>query len=340
MSLLEIRCANCGALIENVAEHGQYRCSYCGALIINIVDANIKDGVEIVTPEEMEDYIAKNRKSFVINLGDRIEEFDVEARIINKKIADSESCLEKRAFNHCILAGVPDSPVVLRLKLLHQYKVRNEYELSMQSQRIRENENYKKLMKLCDDTTKETYKIIEEEIEKNIAANEEIKKTDSLIDAGLFEDALIYAAEMLKKHPCRTLAHVRYFYARYRYLATKYMAEVKFWNKLIEYKHRDEFKALYTVMKKCPDFEIVTRPHEKKYEYDYTAYGDRYRGDPSADYPLQFMYLTLLMMEKYPAPIPEVLKYLKDEAKRKKKEAKIAAKEAKRVAKSAKKKGE
>lgn len=339
MSFVEVKCASCGAAVDATEKCGEYRCTYCGALVINIVDATVREDVEIVTPEQMDAYIAKNRKSFVINVGERLEEFDIDAKINNKKIADAEENLKNKHFVHH-LNGLPDTPVVLRLKLLHQFKVRNEYELSMQSQRICENENYKKLMKLCDDTTKETYKIIEEEIEKNIAANEEIKKTDSLIDAGLFEDALVYATEMLKKHPCRTLAHVRYFYARYKYLAIKYMAEVKFWNKLIEYKHRDEFKALYTVMKKCPDFEIVTRSHVKRYEYDYAAYEDRYRGDPCADYPLKVMYLTLLMMEKYPTPTPEVLKHLKDEAKREKKEAKIAAKEAKKAAKSAKKKGE
>ena len=336
MSLVEIRCANCGALIESEVKSGQYRCSYCGAIVLHIVDATVKSEVEIVTPEEMDKFIAKNRKSFVINVGDRLEEFDVEAKIINKKISNSEKLLENRVFGDS-LYGVPDSPVVLRLRLLHQYEVRNEYELSMKSSRISDNENYKKLLKLCDETTRATYKIIEEEIERNIAAEEEIKKTDALNNVGLWEDALVYATEMLKKHPCKTLAHVRYFYAKYNYFIAKYMPEVRFYYELARYKHRDEFKSLYAVMKRCPDFELVTRPHKKKYEYDYTAYESRFRNDPLEDYPLKMMYLTLLMIEKHPNPTPEVAKYLKDEAKREKKEAKIAAKEAKRAAKLAKK---
>ena len=160
---------------------------------------------------------------------------------------------------------------------------------------------------------------------------------DALVNAGLCEDAFIYATEMLKKHPCRAIAHSRYFYAKYNYLAAKYMPTVNFWDRLIRYKHRDEIKAMYSIMKKCPDFEIFTYRYGKRYEYDYEAYEGKWMGDDSGDYPLKIMYLTLLMMEKHPGPDPEVAQYLKDEVKREKKEKKLAAKAAKAAEKAAKK---
>lgn len=336
MSFVEVKCASCGATIECTERCGEYRCTYCGALVINIVDATVREDVEIVTPEEMDAYIARNRKSFVINVGERLEEFDIEAKINNKKIADAEENLKNKHFGHN-LNGLPDTPVVLRLKLLHQFKVRNEYELSMVSKSISENENYKKLMVLCDETTRATYKIIEEEIARNIAAEAEIKKVDALVNAGLCEDAFVYATEMLKKHPCRAIAHSRYFYAKYNYLAAKYMPAVNFWDRLIRYKHRDEIRAMYSIMKKCPDFEIFTYRYGKRYEYDYKAYEVKWMGDDSGDYPLYIMYLTLLMIEKDPNPDPEVAQYLKNEAKREKKEKKLAAKAARAAEKAAKK---
>ena len=120
MSLVEIRCASCGATIDGTERCGEYRCTYCGALVINIVDATVNESIEIVTPEQMDAYIAKNRKSFVINVGDRLEEFDVETKIINKKITDAEENLKNKRFTHN-LYGLPHTPVVLRLMLLHQF---------------------------------------------------------------------------------------------------------------------------------------------------------------------------------------------------------------------------
>ena len=340
MSLVQIKCANCGAIIDGTEEKGEYRCSYCGTLVINIIDASVKNDVKIVTPEEMDKFISKNRKSFVINMDSRLEEFDVETKIANQKIANAENALKRRAFAAYMLDGLPDSPVVLRLRLLHRFNVINEYELSLQSKRIEASEDYKKLMKLCDETTRATYKIIEEEIEKNICADEEIKKTDALLDSSLFDDALVYATEMLKKHPCKALAHVRYFNARWSYLQNTY-SNTHFDNKYINtsqgvfayelqrYKHRDEFLAIYAMMKRCPDFEIVTYSPYKSYEYDTNCYG-KYGANNRSVY---LMYITLAGFKN--SASNGVLKYISDEKKREKKAARKAAKEAKKEAKEA-----
>ena len=340
MSLVEIRCANCGALIESEVKSGQYRCSYCHALVISVADASIKTDFEIVTPEDMDKYISENRKSFIVNVDDRLEEFDVEAKIINQKIAIAETALKQRKFNVNLLNGLPDSPVVLRLRLLHRFNVVNEYELSLQSRRINENEDYKKLMKLCDEATRATYKIIEEEIEKNILADEQIKKTDELFDSSLFSDAFVYAGEMVKKYPAKALAHVQYFNALWSYLEDKYSgasidgkyikcSKSVFVHELIICKHRDEFLAAYDLMKKCPDFEIATYSPYKSYEYDvfcYGKYGERNRS-------VYLMYMKLRSFNN--SPSDGVVRYVKDENKREKKAARKAAKEAKKEAKKA-----
>lgn len=340
MSLVEIRCANCGALIESEVKSGQYRCSYCHALVISVADASIKTDFEIVTPEDMDKYISENRKSFIVNVDDRLEEFDVEAKIINQKIAIAETALKQRKFNVYLLNGLPDFPVVLRLRLLHRFNVVNEYELSLQSRRINENEDYKKLMKLCDEATRATYKIIEEEIEKNILADEQIKKTDELFDSSLFSDAFVYAGEMVKKYPAKALAHVQYFNALWSYLEDKYSgasidgkyikcSKSVFVHELIICKHRDEFLAAYDLMKKCPDFEIATYSPYKSYEYDvfcYGKYGERNRS-------VYLMYMKLRSFNN--SPSDGVVRYVKDENKREKKAARKAAKEAKQEAKKA-----
>ena len=339
MSLVQIKCANCGALIEGKDARGEYRCPYCHTLVLSVADARVKTDFEIVTPEDLDKYILENRRSFIVNVDDRLEEFDVEAKVINQKIAIAETALNQRKFNVTLLNGLPDSPVVLRLRLLHRFNAQNEYELSLQSRRINENEDYKKLMKLCDEATRATYKIIEEEIEKNILADAEIKKTDDLLNSSLFSDAFVYAGEMVKKYPAKALAHVQYFNARWSYLEDKYSgasfdgkyiksSKSVFVHELIICKHRDEFLAAYELMKKCPDFEIVTYSPYKSYEYDvfcYGKYGERNRS-------VYLMYMKLRSFNN--SPSDGVLRYIKDENKREKKAARKAAKEAKKAAKN------
>ena len=330
MSVVQIKCANCGALVDNLENQIQFRCSHCGALVLNIVDAELKDGVEIVTPEDLDNFLAENKQSFVINVGDRLEEFDIDTKVINKTITDAERLLSERSFGSYILNGCPDSLIVLRLKLLHNYEVCNEYELSMQSSKL-QGEVYDKFISLCDETTKNTYKKIEEQIEKNIASDNEIKEVEKLWNVGLYEDALVYATQMLKKYPYKALAHARYILAKWDYFDYDVYKNVQstYRTDVIKMKYKKEFNQDWEIMKRCPDYHLLI------------YYGQARIGKPFwedfKDYYLKSLFLWLYLLNKDDYVDSAARKIVKDEIKTQKKQEKLQAKLAKKQAKLDKK---
>lgn len=347
MSLVQLKCANCGAVIENAETQTQYRCSHCGTLILNIVDAQVKDGVEIVTPEDLSKFFAKNKQSFIINVGDRLEEFDVESKVINAKIAQAEENLSKKIFDCRVLNGCPESLIVLHLKLLHSYKVTNEYELSMQSEKL-QGEIYEKFISLCDETTKETYKKIEEQIEKNIASDNEIKNTQKLLDVQLKQDAYIYAKQMVKKYPYKALSYVYLFYTT----AETYQEEV---DKISGtrntfdafYIYYDELEQIRNVMKSCPDYTLICEraiplvKYKKYYEEkDRVADAIYYAAEAVEDvYKEAFYKPSLVACEIVKTRERKKKEEIKEQTKLAKKQAKLEKKQLKLQVKLAKKQG-
>lgn len=309
--LVEIKCSNCKKV--NVVDIGCdtiYKCDKCETVILT----------KVIT----EDF-SKSSSTFKVNVVNSLDSFDVETRIINKKIADAENLLLNRNFNSGILNGCPETPYVLRLKLLHTAKAKNEYELSLTSKKL-PSKLLEDFLKVCDEETKSVYKKIEQEIENNILIEQEIFNVDKLLNAGLQEDAYEYAKLILEKYPNKAQAHFRYLHAKRRYLDTVKYAELKkysnYWSVIADViilKHNDEFISGLEALKSAPDYEIIMRDYTSKYDFEH-----------STDYILRAVILENNDLESKRATNPEAIKFVKEERKRLEKERKEKEKLAKK----------
>lgn len=97
MAYVEMKCPNCGAPMTG--EGNRFTCPHCGTAILNVIDAKINSDVTVMSAEEFTAKLEANKKSFVINVNDRLEEFDVDTMVTNKKIKDAGICLTNGEFN-------------------------------------------------------------------------------------------------------------------------------------------------------------------------------------------------------------------------------------------------
>ena len=176
MAIVEMKCPNCGS--PTVIENGQFVCKHCGTMLVNIVDAKINDDAVLISAEEFAKKIEESKQNFIVRIDDKFEVFDVNTKVINKKIKDGIGLLEQEKYNEVLdLLKDIDTPVlsVERLRYLAYYKARNEYELLFTDGYIN-GYNFKKLLKLCDAQTEATYKKIETFCRENYDKRIVIKK--------------------------------------------------------------------------------------------------------------------------------------------------------------------
>lgn len=258
MAIVQMKCPNCGGAMEFV--NNQYVCPHCNSIVLNIVDAKIDADVSIIDAEEFARKIEESKRQFVVRINDRLEVFDVDTKIINKKIQDANKYLAEGKYYNALscLNDVPkDILSAERIRYLANYKVKNEYELSLVNGYVNEN-GYSHLLTLCDEQTAATYRKIEEYCMVNYDRRQtilpELKKIDDLIAVDLRADAVTYATELCNKYPATAIC--------WEYLIkAKLAVEVNdssyegFW---------DDFKK----MKTCEDYNInaVSDKHLKTIE--------------------------------------------------------------------------
>lgn len=206
MAIVEMRCPNCGGIMDLV--DNQLKCRNCRTTMLNIVDAKIDADVTVMSPEEFAKKINESKRRFVVNLNDDFKVFDIDTMVINKKIQDATTALEKRKFDKVepLLSGVPHNIFSAeRLRFLAHYSVINEYELSFYDGYIDGNKHYDRLIYLADKQTKETYiklaNYCRRQYNMKRKMQSDVKEVDKLLEVKLYKEAVIYAREMCKKYP-------------------------------------------------------------------------------------------------------------------------------------------
>lgn len=251
MAVVEMKCPNCGGKMGLI--NNQFMCPNCRTMILNIMDAKIDADVTVMSPDEFAKKIEESKRQFVVNINDNIQVFDVQTKIINKKIADATALLESGDFDkvESALSDVPDTVLSAeRLRFLSQYKARNEYELSyydgyidVENRRYGgtcPNTHYQNILKLADEQTRATYIKIaaycREQFDTKKKIEEEIKEVEGLLAVKLYTDAVAYAKEMCRKYPQTVLS--------WAYLCT------------VKYTISNNYNcdAEYTMMQKCVDY--------------------------------------------------------------------------------------
>ena len=213
MALVEMKCPNCGAPMRG--EGSCFVCSHCGTSVLNVIDAKIDSDVTIMSAEEFAAKLEEGKKSFVINVNDRFEEFDVDTMVINKKIKDAGEALERGEYDSVerLLSGVPRAKyfAVERLIFLASKCAKNEFGLTDCCGDIRDGKIiwigrekvilYDRMIALADAETKRTYEQIRKYcIEKGKVLNE-INEINKLFEVKLFDEAVTYAKKMCQTYP-------------------------------------------------------------------------------------------------------------------------------------------
>lgn len=243
----QVQCPKCGATMRLV--NNQFVCPNCNTMILNIMDTKIDSDVMVMSPNEFAKKIEKGKKRFVVNIHDKFEVFDVETKIINKKIADATAMLEQGNFDSIknTLDGVPDTVLSAeRLRYLSAYEVRNEFELSSYDGYVEPNKHYENILKLADEQTSETYRKIasycREQYDTRTKIKAEIEEVNGLLKVQLYDDALVYAKEMCRKYP-QTM------------LSWSYLCQIK---QIKDRRYNCDFE--YGMMKKCIDYSFEKLP--------------------------------------------------------------------------------
>ena len=212
--LVDMKCPNCGAPMTG--DGGKFSCPHCGTVMFDVVEAKIDEDVTVITAEEFAQKLAENKRSFVINVNDRLEEFDIDTMVANKKIKDATEYLAKGEFENVksALFGVNDKLFsVARLLYLSSMKVHDEYELTKHIGNIAIC-NYSQLLSLADEETKRTYNDIREYCLKKQAVKNEILEVEKLLDVKLYDEAITYSKRMCQIYPQAALAWCELYKAK------------------------------------------------------------------------------------------------------------------------------
>ena len=245
MAYVEMKCPNCGAPMNG--DGNRFICSHCGTAILNVIDAKIDSDVTVMSAQEFTEKLEASKKSFVINVNDRIEEFDVDTMVINKKIKDAEACLANGEYDGVsyALRDVPRDKYfsVERLCYLASMRVKNEFGLTDYAADIGGNKSawvkqtqYDRTVALADDRTKETYRKIREYCLDKERVKNEIDEINKLFAVGLYDEAVTYAKKMCQSYPQAAHAWQTLYEAKRR-LDPNYVG-------------KDEFEKA----KSCPDY--------------------------------------------------------------------------------------
>ena len=245
MAYVEMKCPNCGAPMTG--DGNRFTCPHCGTAILNVIDAKIDSDVTVMSAEEFTAKLEANKKSFVINVNDRLEEFDVDTMVTNKKIKDAGICLISGEFNgvEYALKDIPRDKYfsVERLYYLASMRVKNEFELTDYSCDIggkrgswEKQTQYDRALALADEQTKETYRKIREYCLGKERVRNEIDEINKLFAVGLYDEAVTYAKKMCQNYPQAAHAWQTLYEAKRR-LDPNYVG-------------KDEFEKA----KNCPDY--------------------------------------------------------------------------------------
>ena len=251
---------------------------------MNIIDAKIDGDVTIMSPDEFAKKLEESKRQYIVNIDDNLKVLDVDTMVINKKIQDASKCLEDGNFEMVkdLLKGLPKNILsVERLKFLAEFKVKNEFELSLHNGYIdtmtyeeyakeftreydydkevgyvrfgcREdnekfimNPHYKLILKLADEQTKETYiklaNYCRERYDIKTKIEKEIIEVEKLLKVQLYQEAIAYSKAMCQKYPQTAKSWM-------------YALEVKI---AMDNNYNCEFE--YEMMGKCSDFAEYNR---------------------------------------------------------------------------------
>lgn len=237
MAIIEMKCPNCGGQMQLV--NNQFTCPNCRTMMLNIVDAKIDTDVTVMSPDEFAKKIEESKRQFVVNINDNIKVFDVDILVINKRIKDATIALEKRKFFEVFQILNPlqhDILSVERLRLLAEYNVINEYELSLCKKYIDKNKYYLNIVSLADEQTKATYIKLADYCREQCDIKKEIDEIGKLFTVRLYQEALAYAKEMCRKYPQTALSWMSVCEAKC-HLGRDYNFDLEF-----------------SMMEKCPDY--------------------------------------------------------------------------------------
>lgn len=254
MGMVAMKCPNCGGVMEE--RNGEFVCKYCGMVALNIVEVKIADDATLMSVEEFAKTIDESRNLFFVRTAAGVEASSVEAKVVNKKIADATAALEMGEYEGvertlCDL----DCFAAYRLRLLAVHGVKNEKELAFKEGLINEiyyddtyNKDiarglnrrcaglYARVLELADEQTKAAYLKIAAFKKDRENVRKEILEVDRLLEVELVNDALAYATQTTRKYPSESLA----------------------WDKLCYIKKKinpsDTCDTEYEKMKKCPDY--------------------------------------------------------------------------------------
>lgn len=235
--MMSTKCPNCGATM--ILQNSQLTCPACRTTILQIIDAKIDSDVTVMSAEEFSNFLKKSKTSFVIHIKDDLKVFDVDTAVINKKIKDAADLLAKGHFSDVInrLSGLStDILSVERLRFLARYQVKSEQELAICDDIIC-GSAYQNILRLADQKTAETYRMLAEHCARRVAIIEEINQGLKLTDNQLWDEAITYANKMCQSYPTFALSWVM-------------LAKAKI-GKNPRYGCNQE----YSMMCACPDFE-------------------------------------------------------------------------------------
>ncbi len=234
--LVDMKCPNCGAPMTG--DGSKFSCPHCGTVMFDVVEAKIDEDVTVIAAEEFAQKLAENKRSFIINVNNKLEEFDVDTMVANKKIKDATEYLANGEFHKVSesLQGVNSNLfAVIRLLYLAIMKARDEYELTKYTGDIAQF-YYDNLLSLADEETKRTYNDIREYCLKKQSVKDEILKVEKLFEVKLYDDAEVYAKRMCRIYPQAALAWCELYKAK------------KFKNP--KYNGKEEYKKALA----CPDY--------------------------------------------------------------------------------------
>ena len=263
METVDMRCPSCGGSMK--IENGQFVCPYCGSIAINIAETQVDDSTARLSVEEFAKKLAENKKLLVVKMDSSVEIFDVEAKIINKKVADATSFLKCGEYDKVeeILKNVRGVFSVSRLRFLANCKVKSESELIELPDGFWHNYGYAEyweaLLGSCNEETRKVYIELEQYSRKRAGnyknIKNEIHKAHDLCDAKLYKDCVDYARAMCVKYPTTAMSWetLAYFLIYYKRCILDKEEKNNILGKSDE-KVFDEVNDAIKKMKLCPDY--------------------------------------------------------------------------------------
>lgn len=107
MATISTKCPNCGGAMK--LKDSLLQCPYCETIFLHIADAKIESEVAVISPAKFAKKIEASKRQFVIKINEKLQVFDIDTKVINKRIQDAKGFLESGEFDKVpgALTGVP-----------------------------------------------------------------------------------------------------------------------------------------------------------------------------------------------------------------------------------------